>query len=432
MTHGTIRWICIFSLFVLCTDGKRKFHYSHRNEFFDAQDAPKPVLEFDKEAMTLALNTEGTFRMRASENLSTAVNITFHLTVAKGDEGIVQFHKSSYVLPAGLNATAWVEVKLKGVIVGHDCIVEANCTNVNGSGECELGTEDAMLRVAVVHSIPLLTLISIVGWIYFAAWSISFYPQILLNWRRKSVLGLNFDFLALNATGFLFYSLYNCAMFWIPVVQEEYERKYPKGMNPVQVNDVVFALHAFVATLVTVVQCFIYEKGHQRVSKVCRGLLTVMWLTAIVSVIVAGSKATTWLIFFDILSGIKLAITLVKYIPQAYYNYRRKSTAGWSIGNILLDFTGGFMSLVQMFLLAYNNDDWREIFGDFTKFGLGAISLSFDILFMAQHYIFYRHAVAYEPQDSVMDDEDDDDEIIGGPQHGSNSIHVPYVDADER
>ena len=36
-------------------------------------------------------------------------------------------------------------------------------------------------------------------------------------------------------------------------------------------------------------------------------------------------------------------------------NFRRKSTEGWSIGNVLLDFTGGSLSMVQLFLLAYNN-----------------------------------------------------------------------------
>jgi hypothetical protein len=35
-------------------------------------------------------------------------------------------------------------------------------------------------------------------------------------------------------------------------------------------------------------------------------------------------------------------------------NYRRKSTEGWSIGNILLDFTGGILSMLQMILNAYN------------------------------------------------------------------------------
>ena len=35
-------------------------------------------------------------------------------------------------------------------------------------------------------------------------------------------------------------------------------------------------------------------------------------------------------------------------------NFRRKSTVGWSIGNILLDFTGGILSMMQMFLISYN------------------------------------------------------------------------------
>ncbi len=42
-------------------------------------------------------------------------------------------------------------------------------------------------------------------------------------------------------------------------------------------------------------------------------------------------------------------------LSQALMNYRRKSTEGWSIGNVLLDFTGGSFSLLQMFLISYNN-----------------------------------------------------------------------------
>lgn len=34
-------------------------------------------------------------------------------------------------------------------------------------------------------------------------------------------------------------------------------------------------------------------------------------------------------------------------------------------------------------------DDWSSIFGDFTKFGLGAISILFDFLFIVQHYCLY-------------------------------------------
>lgn len=40
---------------------------------------------------------------------------------------------------------------------------------------------------------------------------------------------------------------------------------------------------------------------------------------------------------------------------QAYMNYKRQSTEGWSIGNVLLDLTGGVLSIVQMILQSYNN-----------------------------------------------------------------------------
>ena len=43
--------------------------------------------------------------------------------------------------------------------------------------------------------------------------------QIILNFRRRSVVGLNFDFLAFNITGFLAYSLFNVGLYWIPEVK---------------------------------------------------------------------------------------------------------------------------------------------------------------------------------------------------------------------
>lgn len=46
-----------------------------------------------------------------------------------------------------------------------------------------------------------------IGWVYFLAWSASFYPQAILNWRRKSVQGLSMDFIHLNVLGFLCYAV---------------------------------------------------------------------------------------------------------------------------------------------------------------------------------------------------------------------------------
>ncbi len=43
----------------------------------------------------------------------------------------------------------------------------------------------AFVRVSVIHLRSLDVLASVVGWLYFAAWSVSFYPQIYENWKRK-------------------------------------------------------------------------------------------------------------------------------------------------------------------------------------------------------------------------------------------------------
>ena len=43
--------------------------------------------------------------------------------------------------------------------------------------------------------------------------------QIYENWKRKSVIGLNFDFLGLNIIGFSLYGLFNIGLYWIKPIQ---------------------------------------------------------------------------------------------------------------------------------------------------------------------------------------------------------------------
>ena len=50
------------------------------------------------------------------------------------------------------------------------------------------------LRYLEEEKDALFYLSEIFGWTYFIAWSVSFYGQVIENYRRKSVSGLNFDF----------------------------------------------------------------------------------------------------------------------------------------------------------------------------------------------------------------------------------------------
>ncbi|CAH2107042.1 unnamed protein product [Euphydryas editha] len=297
--------------------------------------------------------------------------------------------------------------------------------NVTPTGFVNL--DSVFLRVTVMHSNAIYVISYIMGWIYFVAWSVSFYPQIYINYKRKSVVGLNFDFLALNIMGFTMYSLFNCGLYFSKAIQDEYFTRHPRSLNPVQLNDVFFSLHAAFATFITITQCFLYEREDQRVSMTGRGILSAFVGVVIITASLGAADKIAWLDFLYYCSYIKLCITLIKYVPQAYMNYKRKSTVGWSIGNIFLDFVGGFLSILQMTLNAYNYNDWISFFGDATKFGLGLFSLIFDIFFILQHYVFYR-----EGRKLMIDDSSDEGTSMMSSGAGSDYFLVRTWDADEK
>ena len=41
------------------------------------------------------------------------------------------------------------------------------------------------IRFLVIHSNIVSIINQVIGWIYFVAWSVSFSPQVITNWRRK-------------------------------------------------------------------------------------------------------------------------------------------------------------------------------------------------------------------------------------------------------
>lgn len=334
------------------------------------------------------------FNITLSSPLNTSVTVYFNITYESKNVSSIILLPDEVVVPAG-NSSVSFEVQAKGV---------GQVTAYLSSNDTRIKNIETRIRFLIVRSNVLFIINQIIGWIYFLAWSVSFYPQAYENWKRRSVVGLSFDYLALNLTGFFAYSVFNIGLFWVTYMQEEFLKKDPNGVIPVDANDVFFSLHALLLTLVYVCQCAIYERGGQKVSKVAIGLLAIGWTFAFVSLFVAVAQKISWLDYLYYFSYIKLGVTLVKYIPQAYMNYRRQSTEGWSIGNVLLDFTGGSFSLLQMFLQAYNNDKWKFIFGDPTKFGLGVLSIFFDVVFIVQHYCLYRNR---EPMYQDLDDQND-------------------------
>ncbi|XP_051259279.1 cystinosin [Dicentrarchus labrax] len=347
------------------------------------------------DAVTLEENSKANIIITSGSPVNQSAVIQFNVTYSS---------KRNYSSVITLPEQVFLPVDTTSVtfsVTSHDV---GQVTTYMLSNHTDLNSLSVRIRFLVVHSNILSIVSEVIGWIYFLAWSVSFYPQAWENWKRKSVVGLNFDFLALNLTGFIAYSVFNIGLFWVPYIKEEFLKRNPNGINPVNANDVFFSLHAVLLCLVYVTQAAVYERGGQKVSWTALFLLLIGWTFALISLFVAVAKQITWLDYLYYFSYIKLAVTLIKYVPQAYMNYRRQSTEGWSIGNVLLDFTGGTLSILQMILQSYNNDEWRLIIGDPTKFGLGLFSVVFDILFMTQHYCLYRGPPQYEAVTEQQED----------------------------
>lgn len=349
-------------------------------------------LQVSEQDLTFEFGKNQSFLVFLSEAVNTSLAITFNYSDGNNLNPLPEGH----VIENG--TTDKLEYSLTAHDPGHTTVLVYASPKI-------VDRSDAFIRVGVYKAYGWVVISTIIGVLYFICWSVSFYPQIYDNYKRKSVVGLNFDFLGLNLTGFIAYSVFNIGFRFVREVQVEYHSWHPTGVIPVEMNDVAFAVHATFATIVTIGQCFIYERGNQLISKMTVGVLAAIWATAGVFLLITAlgiNKSAPWLTFLYYFSNVKLGITLVKYMPQVYYNYKRKSTDGWSIGTVLLDFIGGLFSISQMFIIAYNFDDWYSLVGNSTKFGLGLASITFDIIFMVQHFIIYRKRPESDSLESTL------------------------------
>jgi cystinosin len=260
---------------------------------------------------------------------------------------------------------------------------------------------------------------------------------------------MSFDYQAYNVVGYFLYSLYNLCFFYNAAVQRAYKREHDGSSNLVALTDVMFAVHALVLTGVLVSQIFIYERGAQHLSKfcifVCSLSLGVTALYALVVLIKPTGKVLSWLFFLYWCSGVKVGITLIKYVPQIYMNWRRKSTVGVNIHNFILDFMGGFLSITQLVMDAVlAHDGFGAVVGNFSKFGLGVLAICFDIVYLVQHYILYPdrydHALAHNRLPAPLMYQSDEstgthDALLRGGSIGGNAPAVEDalhdVDSDD-
>ena len=117
------------------------------------------------------------------------------------------------------------EDSLKKVFIPlHSKKIAGHCTLSLRSNSPELkDLFRVQVHIKVVHSVVWGYFSVLLGWGYFVCWSTVYYPQIYKNWKRRSVVGLSFDYLSLNATGHLCYLVFNAAMFYNSAIQVHFD-----------------------------------------------------------------------------------------------------------------------------------------------------------------------------------------------------------------
>jgi cystinosin len=271
---------------------------------------------------------------------------------------------------------------------------------------------------------------SLCGWVYFICWSASFYPQPTLNFRRGTTSGTTIDFPLINVLGFAAYLASNLAFYYSPLIRAQYAARN-HGLTPtVQFNDVVFAAHALLMCFVILSQYVPRVWGFPRTAgnRPSRPILglgagCIVAVGVVTCIVLAdprrsdtgyyydgdggGEVAWNWLDVVYAVSYVKLVVTVVKYSPQMVWNYRNKSTRGWSIEGMTFDFAGGVLSIVQLAIDSYLQGDWSGITGNPVKLGLGNVSMIYDLIFFTQHWVLYRGAEGKEAEtDSLLGDEE--------------------------
>jgi len=139
----------------------------------------------------------------------------------------------------------------------------------------------------------------IFGWVYTISWSLSFYPQPLLNFRRKSTSGTTIDFPVINILGFLAYFTSNVVFLYSPVIREQYSLRH-HGLTPtVEFNDLAFAGHAVILSVLTYTQFFPWiwgfdKKGRNgngaKVSKAIMGIFIGCITGVVITAIIVASS----------------------------------------------------------------------------------------------------------------------------------------------
>lgn len=236
-----------------------------------------------------------------------------------------------------------------------------------------------------------------VGCVFF--WSLSYYPQLIQNWHRKSTAGMSIASLWYSLLGFTLFLAYTIFAPMDMAMHALQDQIYA-------VQDQIFAVHALLITALTLMQVPFYATNTLAEFPQFRGqrvgfLLIAMDLCLLLTV----GKVMTMMDIIYACGSLRGVTSFMKYAPQLWLNYQRKSTDGFAMGSIYCDFAGCVMCLLQLLISCQYDPstatlrsawNWDPIMGNKSRVFLGCYAIKLCLGFMYQHFVLYPGAT---PQD---------------------------------
>jgi len=218
----------------------------------------------------------------------------------------------------------------------------------------------------------------VMNFIYSFAWTAGLCCLAYGVNKSKDGDGLSINFLLLSFISFTFGSTYN-------IYGYMYDPTYSSGQ--ITVVDIVYTITAQFLISVNIILVLYYPR--------VQNYTKCIWLTCCILTVISigmfaayNPKVEQIVKFMGL---IRVMLSFIHYVPQVYLNWSRKSTYGWSISFVILDLIGGCLSFLQIFIDYASTGTFSQFSTNlnFSKFLVGLVTISFDLIFMFQHYVLY-------------------------------------------
>lgn len=260
--------------------------------------------------------------------------------------------------------------------------------------------------------------VNIFGWLSFTTWAISFYPQLITNFKTKRTDGMSIDMNIFSLVGYILYTIICCIFFWDIPMRNTYQRVFHNPNLNIGLYDIGFSIHALVITILLNCQYLLYKPKKDKFSRASKWILIVMGFTVVVSTLTSSilpwfwhiPLLSVWVYYLLYLSILYNIIVAIKYFPQIYYFYKHKSSYGWNICNTYFDIAGGLFLLCETATNAVRLNDLSLLYSNIAKLNLILITIVCDAIIFIQYYCCYyqsRRKGSIESLQSLLIDDPD-------------------------